>query len=76
MEGGSRQQRVSIDKEDIKPEPLFLSFQEEITKTSRITTSEQISELRLLMRDRQLLSYGPSLVESTRRMAYLVDAGS
>jgi putative ABC transport system substrate-binding protein len=58
---------------DVEPEAPLLSFQKEIARLLLQYRIPAVSELRLLIETGGLLSYGPSIFESARRMAYFVD---
>ena len=53
--------------------PLFSVIQKEIARLLLQYRIPAVSELRLLIETGGLLSYGPSIFESARRMAYFVD---
>ncbi len=58
---------------DVEPEAPILSYQQEIARLLLQYRIPAVSELRLLIETGGLLSYGPSIFESARRMAYFVD---
>jgi putative tryptophan/tyrosine transport system substrate-binding protein len=58
---------------DVEPQAPILSFQQEIARLLLQYRIPAVSELRLLIEAGGLLSYGPSIFESARRMAYFVD---
>ncbi len=58
---------------DVEPEAPILSYQQEIARLLLQYRIPAVSELRLLIEAGGLLSYGPSIFESARRMAYFVD---
>jgi putative tryptophan/tyrosine transport system substrate-binding protein len=58
---------------DVEPEAPILSYQQEIAALLLQYRIPAVSELRLLIETGGLLSYGPSIFESARRMAYFVD---
>ena len=58
---------------DIEPAAPIISYQQEIGSLLLQYRIPAISELRLLIEAGGLLSYGPSIFDSARRMAYFTD---
>jgi putative tryptophan/tyrosine transport system substrate-binding protein len=58
---------------DVEPGAPILSYQQEIGGLLLQYRIPAVSELRLLIESGGLISYGPSIFESARRMAYFVD---
>jgi putative ABC transport system substrate-binding protein len=58
---------------DVEPAAPILGYQQEIGGLLLQHRIPAVSELRLLIEAGGLLSYGPSVFDSTRRMAYFVD---
>jgi putative ABC transport system substrate-binding protein len=58
---------------DIEPAAPILSYQQEIGRLLLQYRISAVSELRLLIEAGGLISYGPSIFDSARRMAYFVD---
>jgi putative tryptophan/tyrosine transport system substrate-binding protein len=58
---------------DVEPGAPILSYQQEIGGLLLRYRIPAVSELRLLIEAGGLISYGPSIFESARRMAYFVD---
>jgi putative tryptophan/tyrosine transport system substrate-binding protein len=65
--------REHVQGVDVEPESPILSHQQEIGGLLLQYRIPAVSELRLLIEAGGLLSYGPSIFESARRMAYFVD---
>jgi putative ABC transport system substrate-binding protein len=68
---GLAQERV--DAVNIEPVSPFLSYQPEIGRFLLQYRLPAVSELRLLVESGGLISYGPSIFDAARRMAYFVD---
>jgi putative ABC transport system substrate-binding protein len=62
-----------VDAVAVEPNAPILSYQQEIARLLLQYRIPAVSELRLLIEAGGLLSYGPSIFESARRMAYFVD---
>ena len=62
-----------IDAVNIEPVAPILSYQPEIGRLLLQYRIPAVSELRLLVESGGLLSYGPSIFDAARRMAYFVD---
>ncbi len=58
---------------DVEPGAPFLSYQQEIGGLLLEYRVPAVSELRLLIESGGLISYGPSIFDAARRMAYFVD---
>jgi len=65
--------REGVDGVDIEPSFLFTSYPRETGKLLLKYRLPCVSELRRIAESGGLLSYGPNLFETTRRMAYFVD---
>lgn len=62
-----------VDAVDVEPTSPFISYQPEIAKLLLDLHIPAVSELRLLIESGGLLSYGPNIFDSARRLAYFVD---
>jgi putative ABC transport system substrate-binding protein len=62
-----------IDAVNIEPVSPFISYQREIATLLSRYRLPAVSELRLLIESGGLISYGPSIFDAARRMAYFVD---
>jgi putative ABC transport system substrate-binding protein len=62
-----------IDAVNIEPVSPFISYQREIATLLLRYRLPAVSELRLLIESGGLISYGPSIFDAARRMAYFVD---
>jgi len=65
--------REGVDGVDIEPSFLFTSYPRETGELLLKYRLPCVSELRRIAESGGLLSYGPNLFETTRRMAYFVD---
>jgi putative ABC transport system substrate-binding protein len=65
--------KEQVQAVDVEPESPILSYQQEIAELLLKHRIPAVSELRLLIEAGGLISYGPSIFESVRRMAYFVD---
>ena len=65
--------REGVDGVDIEPVAPFTTYPQEAGELLLAYRIPAVSELRRLVESGGLLSYGPNLFESTRRLAYFVD---
>jgi putative ABC transport system substrate-binding protein len=65
--------REGVDGVDIEPVFLFISYPRETGELLLKYRVPAVSELRRITETGGLLSYGPNLFDTTRRMAYFVD---
>ena len=65
--------RSSVHAVNVEPVSPILSYQPEIGRLLLQYRIPAVSELRLLIESGGLISYGPSIFDAARRMAYFVD---
>jgi putative ABC transport system substrate-binding protein len=65
--------REGVDGVDIEPVFLFISYPRETGELLLKYRMPAVSELRRITETGGLLSYGPNLFDTARRMAYFVD---
>lgn len=65
--------RERVDAVDVEPSSPFISYQPEIATLLLQHKIPAVSELRALIEAGGLISYGPSIFDAAKRLAYFVD---